>query len=308
MKYLVVITYLIMLPSIVLASECNNGIVEEGESCDETDLNGSTCLSEGFASGILSCNNDCTLNVSQCNEETLIDNPGIYPNEKIITSENYYNMHLNAESVHALPKIITLNSSNLNYTTNGSWPNGTYERAYFSETYDFFNIPHSNGNYWGTHPLVRWSAIFGEGYILMDYYLSSISLGKQRINEIMEHFKNVEQIKNPAENAGSFVAWLWRPDIEQPNIDQNISVLTPGPDNRVFSNWYSAGLALAFMSRAYWLDYQNTGIYPNNYFEEPIRLTADWFLNETYGLSDGHTPNVNYHGFAAYGTSRRWTR
>lgn len=40
--------------------------VEGVEECDGSDFGGATCISEGFDGGNLSCNFDCTLNVSQC--------------------------------------------------------------------------------------------------------------------------------------------------------------------------------------------------------------------------------------------------
>ena len=50
---------------------CGNGIREAGEQCDGGDLGGQTCVSLGYASGILSCYaagmpNECTFNVSGC--------------------------------------------------------------------------------------------------------------------------------------------------------------------------------------------------------------------------------------------------
>lgn len=38
---------------------CGNNMVEEGEFCDGTDLNGETCASQGFDSGTLKCDTDC---------------------------------------------------------------------------------------------------------------------------------------------------------------------------------------------------------------------------------------------------------
>lgn len=47
-------------------SICGNNTKEGGEECDGPDFGGATCTSEGFDGGTLSCNPDCTLNVSQC--------------------------------------------------------------------------------------------------------------------------------------------------------------------------------------------------------------------------------------------------
>ncbi|MBN1258832.1 hypothetical protein JXA05_03690 [Candidatus Peregrinibacteria bacterium] len=45
---------------------CGNSIVEAGEQCDGAELNGQTCITQGYASGTLSCNANCTLNLSAC--------------------------------------------------------------------------------------------------------------------------------------------------------------------------------------------------------------------------------------------------
>ena len=45
---------------------CGNGAVEGDELCDQGDLAGRTCQSEGFTSGGLQCTPDCTLDMSNC--------------------------------------------------------------------------------------------------------------------------------------------------------------------------------------------------------------------------------------------------
>lgn len=45
---------------------CGNGTLESGEQCDGTDLGGLSCSSFNFSSGILSCTQLCTFNISQC--------------------------------------------------------------------------------------------------------------------------------------------------------------------------------------------------------------------------------------------------
>jgi hypothetical protein len=45
---------------------CGNNIKEIGEQCDNADLGGATCLSRGFAGGILSCAASCDFNTSAC--------------------------------------------------------------------------------------------------------------------------------------------------------------------------------------------------------------------------------------------------
>ena len=49
---------------------CGDGFVDPDESCDTgsygTNLNGKTCVSEGFASGTISCTSACAFNTSSC--------------------------------------------------------------------------------------------------------------------------------------------------------------------------------------------------------------------------------------------------
>jgi 6-phosphogluconolactonase (cycloisomerase 2 family) len=47
---------------------CGDGIVDavEGERCDGRNLDGRDCITEGFAGGVLACNDDCTLDTSGC--------------------------------------------------------------------------------------------------------------------------------------------------------------------------------------------------------------------------------------------------
>jgi hypothetical protein len=53
---------------------CGNGVVDAGEECDRADLDRSTCASEGFAGGALSCGVDCTLDTGACFAERFVDN------------------------------------------------------------------------------------------------------------------------------------------------------------------------------------------------------------------------------------------
>jgi hypothetical protein len=53
---------------------CGNGKKEGTEACDGTDLNGSTCISSGFAGGVLSCRTDCaSFDVSSCTNTLCAD-------------------------------------------------------------------------------------------------------------------------------------------------------------------------------------------------------------------------------------------
>jgi hypothetical protein len=45
---------------------CGNNVLEAGEECDLTQLDGQDCLSLGNDSGVLLCNLDCTYNTSGC--------------------------------------------------------------------------------------------------------------------------------------------------------------------------------------------------------------------------------------------------
>jgi hypothetical protein len=44
---------------------CGDGVVDEGEDCDGTNLDGETCTSLGYYGGTLSCN-DCTYDLASC--------------------------------------------------------------------------------------------------------------------------------------------------------------------------------------------------------------------------------------------------
>jgi hypothetical protein len=45
---------------------CGDSVAETGEECDGTDMNGATCLSQGFIGGKLACADDCTFDTSGC--------------------------------------------------------------------------------------------------------------------------------------------------------------------------------------------------------------------------------------------------
>jgi cysteine-rich repeat protein len=45
---------------------CGNGQVDNDEPCDAADLDGKTCITEGFGSGTLVCTPDCNLDLSGC--------------------------------------------------------------------------------------------------------------------------------------------------------------------------------------------------------------------------------------------------
>lgn len=45
---------------------CGNGVAETGEECDDPDLRGETCVSQGFDKGTLGCHSNCTFDFSGC--------------------------------------------------------------------------------------------------------------------------------------------------------------------------------------------------------------------------------------------------
>jgi hypothetical protein len=53
---------------------CGNGFIESGEQCDAHNLNGATCVSEGFAYGTLQCSTTCDFDTSGCLAVRFTDN------------------------------------------------------------------------------------------------------------------------------------------------------------------------------------------------------------------------------------------
>ena len=50
---------------------CGNGVLEENEVCDGTDLGSDTCETFGYGGGTLACKDDCTHDMSGCNDGPL---------------------------------------------------------------------------------------------------------------------------------------------------------------------------------------------------------------------------------------------
>ncbi|HNW82863.1 MAG TPA: agmatine deiminase family protein [bacterium] len=72
--------------------KCGNGVVETGEECDTQFTNGVECKDlEGFKSGLLKCNADCTYDISSCSESEVIpdeeNNDGETADEEISDNE-----------------------------------------------------------------------------------------------------------------------------------------------------------------------------------------------------------------------------
>ena len=60
----------VILTVTISASSCGNGGIDSGEECDGSDLDGGSCVSRGYSSGTLSCNSNCTFNVSSCSSSS----------------------------------------------------------------------------------------------------------------------------------------------------------------------------------------------------------------------------------------------
>ena len=55
-----------VITTTVAVGVCGNNIVELGENCDRSSLDGQTCQSLGYDEGVLSCTVGCDFNVSEC--------------------------------------------------------------------------------------------------------------------------------------------------------------------------------------------------------------------------------------------------
>lgn len=53
---------------------CGNGFIEAGEQCDANNLNGASCVSQGFPYGTLACTASCTFDTSGCLAVRFTDN------------------------------------------------------------------------------------------------------------------------------------------------------------------------------------------------------------------------------------------
>jgi hypothetical protein len=53
---------------------CGNGVIDPGEQCDQSDLNGATCVTQGYAAGTLRCGANCVLDAIGCFSTRLTDN------------------------------------------------------------------------------------------------------------------------------------------------------------------------------------------------------------------------------------------
>ena len=53
---------------------CGNGVIDAGEQCDQNNLDGATCASQGFAFGTLQCGAGCAFDTSGCYSVRFTDN------------------------------------------------------------------------------------------------------------------------------------------------------------------------------------------------------------------------------------------
>lgn len=59
---------------LAVAELCGNAAVDANEDCDLGTLNGATCVSRGFAGGVLSCSDGCHFDTSGCYAARFVDN------------------------------------------------------------------------------------------------------------------------------------------------------------------------------------------------------------------------------------------
>jgi len=52
----------------VTVGTCGNGVIDAGEDCDGGDLGGQTCIGLDYDGGTLSCQGDCTFDISACTD------------------------------------------------------------------------------------------------------------------------------------------------------------------------------------------------------------------------------------------------
>jgi hypothetical protein len=65
-----------VVATVVVITVCGNGVIETGEQCDGTALNGATCVSRGYVSGTLTCRPSCEYNTTNCSMTT-VGNVGV---------------------------------------------------------------------------------------------------------------------------------------------------------------------------------------------------------------------------------------
>ena len=93
-----------------LAPVCGNNILETGEQCDGSELNGQTCQILGFQGGILSCSAQCTFDVIQCyNFDFSLSNDG----DKVVTAGDSVDNDVTATLVSGVAQSVLFSVSGL---------------------------------------------------------------------------------------------------------------------------------------------------------------------------------------------------
>jgi hypothetical protein len=189
-------------------------------------------------------------------EDLLIADPGSH-SEQTITESNFNTMDDDAEDYHAMPRHATIDPVLGTYTTSGNWPNGSWEQGHWTNIGypTWYSTPHSSGNYWSAHVRVRRTCEFGRGYIWSIFAgYDFADRAQTRIKQAVDYLASVQIASDPYDSSrdGSWVAWQWRKDYDEliPG-EEYWNVDTPGPINRVDTNWFGVGRALAFISMAY---------------------------------------------------------
>lgn len=59
---------------LVTAQNCGNGVIDVGEDCDQSNLNGQTCVTQGFVGGVLKCGAGCMFDTRGCSVVRFHDN------------------------------------------------------------------------------------------------------------------------------------------------------------------------------------------------------------------------------------------
>lgn len=57
---------MVCTPAVKGTAYCGNGTIDSGEDCEAGNLNGATCVSEGFESGTLACGAGCSFDTTGC--------------------------------------------------------------------------------------------------------------------------------------------------------------------------------------------------------------------------------------------------
>jgi len=102
---------------------CGDGVVDAGEDCDLGDLAGASCVTEGFAGGVLSCGAGCVFDTGGCwaarfvdnADGTITDNQGGLMWEKktaLNSVQNLANVH-DADNSYLWSGTCTVNTSKL---------------------------------------------------------------------------------------------------------------------------------------------------------------------------------------------------